>query len=400
MKKKIKIFLKELETELHGNILPYWSGQMVDNENKGFYGRIDGNNTVHASAAKGSVLNARILWTFSAAFNATHEEDYLNMANKAYDYCTKYFINREKGGVYWLIDYKGNPIEKKNQIYALAFMIYGLSEYYRATGISQAAEESVDLFHFIEQYSFDQSNNGYFEAFDENWVLLEDLRLSDKDANEKKTMNTHLHILEAYTNLYKTWDDPQLLKQLKNLIQVFFDRIIDPETYHFKLFFDENWNCMNTTISFGHEIEGSWLIQEASIASGDQNLIGKSKDIAVKMVDRVMAKGFDEDGGMFYGADENGVYDTDKHWWPQAEALVGLVNVWEITNDKKYLEHSLLLWEFIKRKIIDKKKGEWYFRISKDGKSYDEEDKAGFWKCPYHNSRACLEIIKRLSAYK
>ncbi len=399
MKKKLKKFFKELETELHGHILPYWSSQMVDKENKGFYGRIDGNNRVHSTASKGSVLNARILWTFSAAFNATHEEDYLNMANKAYDYCVKNFINREKGGVYWLLDFKGNPVDKKNQIYALAFMIYGLSEYYRATGISQAAEESVNLFNLIERYSYDPSKNGYFEAFDENWKLLDDLRLSDKDANEKKTMNTHLHILEAYANLYRTWDDPRLLNQLKNLIQVFFDKIIDPETCHFKLFFDEKWNCSNKTISFGHDIEGSWLIQEAAKVTRDENLIHKTKDIAVKIVDRVMATGFDVDGGLFYEADEKGISDTDKHWWPQAEALVGLVNAWEITNDTKYLEHSMVVWDFIKRKIIDKK-GEWYFRISKDGKPYKEEDKAGFWKCPYHNSRACLEIIRRLSKYK
>lgn len=397
MNRKMKSFLKELSNELNDHILPFWINRMVDHENKGFYGRIDGRNQVDHQARKGSVLNARLMWTFSAAFNATHEEDYLNMANKAFDYCIKNFINRNKGGVYWLVDHTGEPIEGKNQIYALAFMIYGMSEYYRATGISQAEEESIELFRLIEKYSFDPVQNGYFEAFDENWVLLEDLRLSDKDANEKKTMNTHLHILEAYTNLYRTWDDPYLLNQLKNLIGLFFDKFIDPGSFHFKLFFDEKWNNKDSTISFGHDIEGSWMLQEAALVTGDEQLILRSKENAVKMVDRLLEEGFDEDGGLYYEADSGKILDTDKHWWPQAEALVGLVNAWENTGDPKYLDQTFRVWDFIKNHIIDKKKGEWFFKVSKEGKPYPLEDKAGFWKCPYHNSRACLELIHRLS---
>jgi mannobiose 2-epimerase len=397
MNRKIKNFLKELDIELNSHILPYWINNMVDKENKGFFGRIDGRNHVDPQAGKGSVLNARLMWTFSAAFNATHEEDYLNMANKAYDYCIKNFINREKGGVYWLLDYTGKPIEKKNQIYALAFMIYGLSEYYIATGISQAEEESIELFHLIEKYSFDTTGNGYFEAFDENWVLLEDLRLSDKDANEKKTMNTHLHLLEAYANLYRTWDDPQLLKKLKNLIQLFFERFLDPENHHFRLFFDENWNSHDPTISFGHDIEGSWLIQEAALVTGDEKLIAKAKENAIKMVDQVMKEGFDQDGGLYYESDGKKIKDSDKHWWPQAEAMVGLINAWGNTGDPKYLDQTFQVWEYIKHWIRDKRKGEWFFKVSREGKPYPEEDKAGFWKCPYHNSRACLELIHRLS---
>ena len=397
MKRKITKFLNELNSELHDRILPFWINRMDDKENKGFYGRIDGNNQVQANAPKGSVLNARILWTFSAAFNATHEEDYLNTANKAYDYCIRNFINRENGGIYWLLDSRGKPLEKKNQIYALAFMIYGFSEYYRATGISQAAEESVDLFHLIEKYSYDASRNGYFEAFDENWILQEDLRLSDKDANEKKTLNTHLHIMEAYTNLYRTWDDPLLLKKLKNLIQLFFDRFLDPGSYHFRLFFDENWNSRVNTISFGHDIEGSWLLQEAAIVTGDKDLITRSKEVAVKMVDRVMEEGFDDDGALFYEAGKKGITDTDKHWWPQAEAMVGLVNAWEITKEQLYIDQTLRVWDFIKNRIVDKKNGEWFARVSREGNPYPGEEKAGFWKCPYHNSRACLELFHRLS---
>lgn len=397
MRREIKNLVKSLDNELNSHILPYWINRMVDRQNKGFYGRIDGHDQVDPGAGKGSVLNARLLWTFSAAFNATHEEDYLNMANRAYDYCLRNFINRDQGGVYWLLDYAGKPVDKKNQIYALAFMMYGLSEYYRATGISDAEENSIKLFRLIEKYSFDPDQNGYFEAFDENWKLMEDLRLSDKDANEKKTMNTHLHILEAYTNLYRTWDDSHLLEQIKNLIRLFFDRIIDPETFHFRLFFDENWISRDSTISFGHDIEGSWLIQEAAQVTGDEELITRSRENAVRMVDQVMHEGFDEDGGLFYEAAGKDILDTDKHWWPQAEALVGLVNAWQNTANPIYLEQTFRVWNYIKNHMIDKKNGEWFFKLSKEGKPYRQEDKAGFWKCPYHNSRACLELIHRLS---
>jgi mannobiose 2-epimerase len=396
MNRKIKTFLKELDTELNQRILPFWINRMTDSRNKGFYGRIDGKNRTHPDAGKGSVLNARILWTFSAAFNATHEEDYLNMANQAYDYCMRFFFNRKNGGVYWLLDHQGNPVEKKNQVYALAFMIYGLAEYYRATGISQAAEESVSLFHLIEEHSFDKSGNGYYEAFDENWKLLEDLRLSDKDANEKKTMNTHLHILEAYTNLYRCWDDPSLLNQLKNLLFIFFKKILNPDSWHFRLFFDEHWNSRTETVSFGHDIEGSWLIHEAALATGDRALIGQAKDLAVNMVDRIMAEGFDQDGGLYYEAENGMIKDMDKHWWPQAEAMVGLVNAWQISGKPEYLDQAMRVWGFIKKYMKDRESGEWYFRVSREGRPYLEEDLAGFWKCPYHNSRACLELIHRL----
>jgi cellobiose epimerase len=396
MKRKKKFLLKELNSELNRHILPFWINKMKDKENKGFYGRIDGYNRVDPEAGKGSILNARILWTFSAAFSATHEEDYLNTANRAYDYCIKHFLNRRNGGVYWLLDKYGRPLETKNQIYALAFMIYGLSEYYRATGISQAAEESVGLFHLIEKHSFDNALNGYFEAFDENWKLLEDLRLSDKDVNEKKTMNTHLHILEAYTNLYRCWDDPFLLERIKNLLQVFFEKIIDSNTWHFRLFFDEQWNSRDATVSYGHDIEGSWLLQEAAMVTGDEKLITRAKETANNMVGHLLKEAFDADGGLFYEAEGARVRDTDKHWWPQAEALVGLINAWENTGEQQYFDQTLLVWDFIKKNMIDRKKGEWYFRVNREGQPYPEEDKAGFWKCPYHNSRACLELIHRL----
>jgi mannobiose 2-epimerase len=370
--------------------------RMVDKEHGGFYGQIDGNDQIRQSAPKGSVLNARILWTFSAAYNRYGEKEYLEMADRAYRYCIKHFINFENNGVYWLLDHKGSPLETKNQIYALGFMIYGLSEYYMATKNKQALEHAKMLFYSIEMHSFDPDLNGYFEAFDKDWVILEDLRLSEKDANEKKTMNTHLHILEAYTNLYRIWEDEKLRSQLSNLIEVFITKIIDQKTWHFKLFFNDEWTPRDNEISFGHDIEGSWLIQEAAEVLGDENIISESQSIAVKMVNAVYAQGFDQDGGLFNEQKPDGSIDTDKHWWPQAEAMVGLVNAYQDSEDPKYLDQALFTWEFIKDKTIDRTGGEWYFRLDKSGKPYKEEDKAGMWKCPYHNGRACLEILNRL----
>ena len=396
MDPKIKLFSKELDDELRNAILPYWMKRMVDHENGGFYGQIDGNDQLHVSAPKGSVLNARILWTFSAAYNQFSEKEYLEMAHRAYKYCISYFINYRNEGVYWMLDHQGNPLETKNQIYALGFMIYGLSEYYKATQKEEALDHARMLFNSIENYSFDPVQNGYFEAFDQDWEMLDDLRLSEKDANEKKTMNTHLHILEAYTNLYRIWKDDTLKSQLKNLIEVFIRKIIDQETWHFLLFFSSEWKPRDKEISFGHDIEGSWLIQEAAEVLGDKALIDKSRAIAIRMVDAVCYQGFDTDGGLFNELDPDGTLDTDKHWWPQAEAIVGLVNAYQVSKDPKYLDRSTHTWQFVKDKIIDEVHGEWYFRVDKSGKPFMEEDKAGFWKCPYHNSRACLEILNRL----
>jgi len=396
MDSKLKTYLEELDSELTEAILPYWMTRMIDHENGGFYGQIDGSNQLRVSSLKGSVLNARILWTFSAAYNHFLKKEYLEVAHRAYNYCIDNFINKRTQGVYWSLDHKGNPLESKNQIYALSFMLYGLSEYYIATNNEQSLDYAQILFDSIEKFSFDPDRNGYFEAFDENWTILEDLRLSEKDANEKKTMNTHLHILEAYTNLYRIWKNEKLKLQLRNLIEVFISKIIDHDTMHFQLFFDSDWKPKDKEISFGHDIEGSWLLQEAAEVLEEKELISKTRQIALKMVEAVYSQGFDQDGGLYYEVKTDGSLDSDKHWWPQAEAMVGLVNAYQVNNDPKYLDQAILTWQFIRDKIIDTKDGEWYFKVDKNGNPYMEEDKAGIWKCPYHNSRACLEILNRL----
>ena len=385
----------EMQSHLLNDILPYWMERTIDEKHGGFIGRIDGNNRIDEKADKGAILNSRILWTFSAAYNYFKDPAYLANADRAFSYLIDHFIDNEHGGVFWMLDYKGNPTETKKQIYTQAFAIYGFSAYYKASRNKHALNAAIELFKLIETYAFDHGENGYFEAFDRQWNLLQDLRLSEKDANEKKTLNTHLHILEAYTTLYQIWKDKKLKKQLKNLIELKLDKFVN-ENSRFQLFFDENWNPKSDLISFGHDIEGSWLLLEAAKVLGDEQLIAKTKKVAISMVNSVMESGIDNDGGLMYEVYSGVIKDTDKHWWPQAEAIVGFVNAWQISSDSKYLKKAKMVWEFNKDKIIDWKDGEWWFRVNKVGQPYLQEDKAGPWKCPYHNGRACLEIIKRL----
>lgn len=390
------IAAEELLAELRENILPYWINKMTDHEFGGFYGRRDGHDNLEEQSPKGVILNTRILWTFSAAARLLKDESYLKTARRAFEYMQQYFVDRKHEGVYWMVDYRGEPLQPKKQIYAQAFAIYAFAEYFQASSDNEALTAAQHLFRLIERHSYDRHLDGYLEAFDERWKLLEDLRLSEKDANEKKTMNTHLHILEAYTNLYRVWKDPELEEQLRNLIVIFKERILNKQG-HFDLFFNERWQVQSHEVSFGHDIEGSWLLHEAAEVLGDKELIAEIEKIAINMADISIREGLDTDGGIMNEANHHGMLtDTDKHWWPQAEALVGYVNAWQLTGDQKYLAAAARVWSFIKVHLIDKTNGEWFWRVTRDGIVNYDEDKAGPWKCPYHNGRAMIELISRL----
>lgn len=394
MKRALSEIIIAHEEELD-NIMQYWINNVPDRINGGFVGSIDGYGKVIKNANKGAILNGRILWTFSAAYNYTKNEKYLEMANRAFDYFTQYFIDKVNGGVYWELDSKGTPVNTRKQAYAQGFAVYGLSEYYRATSNEKAMLLAQELFWTIEKNFKDKEHGGYIEALDEKWNPLDDMRLSIKEANWPKSMNTHLHILEPYTNLYRCWKNPILAKSIEQIIRVFLDRIIDKETAHFNLLFDSDWAVKTNTISYGHDIEGSWLLVEAAEELGNADLIKEVNEMALRMVDVTQREGADIDGSLF-NEREGTHLDTDKHWWPQAEAMVGYVNAWQISGEQKYLDEAERVWNFITLNVIDKKVGEWYWRVDKDGEPYMEEEKAGFWKCPYHNSRALIEVCTRL----
>jgi cellobiose epimerase len=388
-------FKEDLENQLQ-NILDFWQNKTIDDLNGGFFGRIDNNDKIITDAPKGSVLNSRILWTFSAAYNLTKSETYLKTAERAFEYLKDHFIDKEYGGVYWTVDYKGNPLDTKKQNYALAFAIYGLSEYYINSKNQQALDLAIELYNCILKHSYDVENGGYLEALTRDWEEIDDLRLSDKDSNEKKSMNTHLHLLEAFANLYRTWKNEELEEKISELIYIFLNHIIDPETHHLILFFDEKWNAKSQIVSYGHDIEASWLIEEAAKIIGNEPLLQQVRDQSVNLA-IAASDGLDTDGGLWYEYDlAKDDLIKEKHSWPQAEAMVGFFNAWKITGVERFLNRSLASWNFIQEHILDKKNGEWFWGIQAADNSVMNEDKVGIWKCPYHNSRACMELIKRI----
>jgi cellobiose epimerase len=391
-------YKKELRNELSG-LLNFWRQNAIDKEFGGFYGKLDNSNKVFPDAPKGSVLNSRILWTFSAAYNLTGHMDYLDTAERAFRYIIDHFIDKKSGGVYWTVDYKGEPYDTKKQIYALSFAIYGLSEFYQCGKNQQAKELAIELYDLVIEHSYDTINGGYIEALSRHWKEINDLRLSKKDANEKKSMNTHLHVLEGFANLYRIWPNKVLNEKIGELIHIFLDHIIDKKSNHLVLFFDEEWNVKSNIISYGHDIEAAWLIQECAEITGNTELMQRVKTQSVKLANAA-AEGMDEDGGLWYEYD----VDTDhlikeKHSWPQAEAMIGFFNTWQITGDESYFKRSLASWQFVQDHILDKVNGEWFWGVT-GNYSLMAEDKVGMWKCPYHNGRACIELIRRINNVK
>ena len=414
----------EMQDVLQQNILRFWLEKMIDHEHGGFYGRIDANEVLHPEAEKGSILNARILWSFSAAYRVLGNPEYLEAATRAKDYIIDHFLDKDYGGVYWSVDYLGNPLDTKKQFYAIGFAIYGMTEYARATGDREALECALQLFDCVEEHAFDPEYNGYIEACTREWGKIADMRLSELDANFPKSQNTHLHIIEPYANLYRCLKEMQaavscdyvpvigsvlpievavpqetVLKveaALRNIIDIFTDKILNPETHHLDLFFEMDWTRGAGHLeSYGHDIECSWLMHEAALVLGDPQVLEKVEPI-VRMVAKASEKGLRPDGSMIHEANlTTGHVDDDLHWWVQAENVVGWFNLYQHFGDEEALQRAVKCWEYIKTQLIDWEHGEWHWSRHPDGTLNTVDDKAGFWKCPYHNSRMCLEIIER-----
>jgi len=377
------------------SILSWWMKYMPDEKQGGFYGSVNNDNIPDTNAVKGLVLNSRILWAFSAAYSRTKEQSHLNFATEAYNYIVKYFVDEEFGGAYWSLNSDGRVYDGRKQIYGIAFCIYGLAEYYKITNEKKALEIAIRFYEVIENYSFDEIKNGYREAYTRNWQPIDDLRLSDKDSNEAKTMNTHLHIVEAYANLYSVWNDEKLKKQIINLLNLFDTYFINKNNHHYNLFFDNDWNLKSTLQSYGHDIEAAWLLQQCAEIIGEENAIQTFRKLALPVTEATISM-IDKDGGMWYefeAASNEMIYE--KHSWPQAEAMIGFLNAYQVSGEARWLSLSLKSWHFIKQTIINKDNGEWYWGVTKNN-NIMEKEKAGFWKCPYHSGRACLEIIDRV----
>jgi cellobiose epimerase len=383
----IKQYQSEVTQELN-NILDFWTTNTYDEKNGGFIGKMDNNGQIDFDAPKGLVLNARILWTFSAAYKSSRKAAHLAAAQRAYAALFLHFKDPEFGGYYWSIQPNGGPLSMRKQIYGLAFALYGLSEFYQISASTEVKNACIEVFNWIEKHSFNPKNGGYLEAVARDGSPLEDVRLSPKDRNDPLSMNTHLHILEAYTNLNRIWQNDALKQQTKNLIDVFLEHIINSKTKHLTLFFDNNWLPTDTEISYGHDIEAAWLVLEA--AEIVDYKVAETQKIAVQIA-HAAAKGLNTEGSLDYEK-----HRPERHWWVQAEAMVGFLNAYELSNDTHFLDKSIACWDFTKRFFIDHTNGEWFWGYTADGQLMRGEDKVGFWKCPYHNARACMEVGRRL----
>ncbi len=393
----MRSFMTSVELELQ-RILSYWSDHVVDKQHGGFYGALDPYSQVIEDAPKGLVLHARLLWTFSRAYRHDGQPKWLQLAERARSILHEQFRDSEYGGYYWMLDAQGKPLHTKKQIYGQAFVLYGLTEYVLATGDKTLLPQVQELVSIVER-SYDPIHGGYYEAYTREWELEQDLRLGTHDLNEKKSMNTHLHILEAYTNVYRVWRSDIIRLRLQYLIQLTAERIVDPVTGHFRLFFDEDWALRSDRISYGHDIEGSWLLHEAAEVLGDPGVMEQIRPVAIALADAVLNNGIDRDGALWNEADPSGIIDRDKDWWPQAEAAVGFINAWQITADIRYYEAAAASWHFIENVLLDHTYGEWFWKVNEAGQPYSEP-KVNEWKCPYHNGRACFELLERLGGDK
>ena len=384
------------QTVLEENILAYWL-RLRDKKRGGFYGQVTGDEVLVPDAPRGAILNARILWSFAAAYRVLKTKDerqktkeYFEAAQEAKRYIESHLIDKEQGGCYWSVTAEGEALDTHKQFYAQAFMLYAFSEYIRATGDESARPVAESFFRVLEQYGRDRQYGGYVEAASREWQPLTDMRLSDKDENTVKSQNTNLHVLEAYTNYYRIAPTAEVREALLSLIQTMQTKVILPNG-HLGLFFDEQWQPTSAQFSAGHDIECSWLLKEAA------EVLGIDCDETVRQLAQAAQEDLHVDGSI-----------GERSWWEEAEAVVGFVNLWQMTctdqtdrtdgrkQGEAYWRLAERTYGYILDKLIDKEHGEWFWEILPDGTPNRKEDKAGFWKCPYHNSRMCYELIERL----
>lgn len=436
-------FYQSIRDEIIYNILPYWEKYAKDDKRKGFYGKINNDNRCDFECERSIVMTSRFLWTYSAAARLFKKEEYLKMADFAYDVIKSYYIDEKFGGVYWSVMPEGIPKVIKKQIYGQAFCCYGLSEYAAAvkelrenkgkafpslqsdthSSATPSSEEdlatlpseeamnyALDIYYLIEKYAYDPKFGGYVEARSRSWKKTRDMMLSPKDLNCPKSMNTNLHVLEAYTNLYRNlpliFSEPKSIRlevgsSLASLIKVTVNKILQPN-YHLGMFFNKKWKTITDEISFGHDIEASWLLWEAANELQDQSLIDEIKDPVIRMAQVTYQQGFDKENGCLenFIKDKNRIHDKTRVWWNQAESMNGFYNAWQITGDKLYEQICEQQWNWITKFQRDLDGGDWWNCVDTNGKPVLDEDKGGNWKTSYHNGRMCMELLKRSNFFK
>jgi len=393
----LRASLVRIEAELRNDILPFWLQHTRDRKRGGFFGEITNDLTVKADEPRGALLTSRILWTFSAAYRHYKDPACLEMARWAYDDLLARFWDNEQGGLYWSITANGKPRDTRKVIYGQAFGIYALAEYHRATGDRAPLDRAIELYRLVESHGHDLVNHGYFEEFNREWKRLANGRRS-LVSTAAKSQNTMLHVMEAYANLLRVWPDPELRANLIDLVDVMMTRVLNPTNHHLRLFLTDDWAPRSDDISFGHDIEFSWLLLETAEVLGDHDLIAKTRTASLEVARATLAEGVDKDGGLLSEAGPKGLTNTNKEWWQQAEAVTGFFNAYQLSGDPRFLQASQRSWDFIEAHVIDHKYGEWYNLLNRDC-AVLSHDKVSLWKCPYHDGRTCLEMVERLTAY-
>lgn len=392
-------FARRVREHLFGQLLPFWCGPALDREQGGWMAWLANDLTPDRSQPKGLIVNARILWAFSAVHRAKPDALYREMAERAFDVVMNRFWDDRHGGAFWRLDGEGRVLDDSKKTYGQAFYVYALAEYDRAFGSPAARARAIELFELIERHARDAQFGGYFEVRRRDWSEAgPEARLSEKDLNEKKSMNNHLHVLEAYTNLHRVWADPRVAERLRELVALFAERIVDPRTHHLHHFFDEQWRVRSDSYTFGHDIEASWLLVEAADELSDPALQQRVRPLALRLAATALAEGIDADGALRYEGRSGRIIDAGKECWPQAEAVVGFLNAFELSGDPRYFVAARRAWDFIEHRLADRIHGEWFWRIKPDGKPDATLAKVSEWKGPYHGMRACLEALRRLEA--
>ena len=384
---------KEIKKELTDGIIPFWK-KLRDNENGGYYGEMDYELKINSKAEKGCILNSRITWFFANAYTVLKDESLLDEARHAYEFLRDVCIDRENGGIYWSISYDGKPLDTTNHTYNQAFCIYALSSYYEASGDKEALELAFELYNLIETKCTDSV--GYLEAFTRDFKPESNEKLSENGVMADKTMNTLLHVFEAYTELYRVSKDSKVKARLEWIMDLFADRIYNPELKRQEVFFDTDYNSIIDLYSYGHDIETAWLIDRGVEVIGEKKYEDKMTPITRTLTEQIYKVAFN--GHSLANECDKGVVNTLRIWWVQAEALVGFLNGYLKDNSKKeYLDAVEAEWEFIKTYQKDSREGsEWFREVYEDGSPMVGSPIVEPWKCPYHNGRMCLEVIKRI----
>lgn len=388
----------EFENHLKNCIIPFWKS-MRDDVNGGYYGYKGYDLVIDKESIKGCILNSRILWFFSNAYkvlkNDPIADSLLDEANHAYDFMTKYCLDNENGGIFWAIKYNGEPEDTMKHTYNQAFAIYALSSFYDVTGNKEALDKAYGLFNVIETKCKDEI--GYLEALDINFNIIDNDALSENGVMADRTMNTLLHVFEAYTELYRVTKDQEVKAKIIDILNVFADKIYNKELHRQEVFFNNNWESIIDLYSYGHDIETAWLIDRGLEIIEDKAISEKLSPITKDLTQNVHKVAFN--GKSLANECEKGVVNTHRIWWVQAESVIGFYNGYQKDNSKiKFKEASEAQWEFIKEFVVDKRNGsEWFWEVKENGEPFEGRPIVEPWKCPYHNGRMCIEMINRLA---